>query len=443
MDRIECDALEQMRGSSTHREGPGKFPTVQRHGRNHIRPGGDKTGRDHDDHRNKAKVKSDAREREPTELERRNPIQSNDEEAKDQHKRMDEMVRQSLNRIERYGSGTQITTTPTRAYMQAAGAHPEAPVEQVDEQEKTTPGSRRGSSHDPKSQTGARNKDDRESNRRRSHDRLTQENRYNGRGDRKRDHGDDDYGGGDDDDPRHGEDKNARDVKKEDRKPRKNYPNGGGGGDDSDPPSDDDSDRGKRNSKRDKKEDWEPRKKRPGGDDDRGGDDPSSDGETEDDVYLPARRRKRRRSPRGTEPGDSETSCASNYRRKTERRVIKMLPIPKSSYDLGDFQFNVEMCIIMASGQYHLRTQWIDATLRAKNLADLQRAPRKLTSLDMKLSMACVFACQLAQNTTLVNDLCNAGRRAQMGRRWPMGARVSGSYTNTSQAPTTVTLCED
>jgi hypothetical protein len=92
--------------------------------------------------------------------------------------------------------------------------------------------------------------------------------------------------------------------------------------------------------------------------------------------------------------------------------VIKMLPIPKSSYDLGDFQFNVENCIIMASGRYHNRIQWIDATLMAKNLADLQRAPRKLTSLDMKLSMACVVACQLAQNTTLVNDLRNAGRQS-------------------------------
>jgi hypothetical protein len=113
-------------------------------------------------------------------------------------------------------------------------------------------------------------------------------------------------------------DKNERDVKKEGRKPRKNYQNGGGGGDDSDPPSDDDSDQGKRNSRRDKKEDRKTKKKRPGGDDDGGGDDPSSNGESEDDVHLPIRRRKRRRSPRGAEPGDSETSCASNYRRKTE-----------------------------------------------------------------------------------------------------------------------------
>jgi hypothetical protein len=176
---------------------------------------GDKTGRDDDDHHNKAKVKSDARERGPTELERRNPIQSNDEDAKGQHKRIDEMVRQSLNRIERYNSGTQITTTPTRTYMQAVSAHPEAPVEQVVKKEKTTLGSRRGSSNDPKSQTGERNKDDRESNRRRPRDRLPQENRYNGRReDRKRDHGDDNYGGGDDDDPRHGKDKNKQDVKK-------------------------------------------------------------------------------------------------------------------------------------------------------------------------------------------------------------------------------------
>jgi hypothetical protein len=96
-----------------------------------------KTGHDDDDddHRNKATVKPDARERVPTELERRNPIQSNDEEAKDQQKRMDEMVRQSLARIERCESGTQITTTPMRTYMQAVGARPETLVEQVVEKE--------------------------------------------------------------------------------------------------------------------------------------------------------------------------------------------------------------------------------------------------------------------------------------------------------------------
>ena len=91
--------------------------------------------------------------------------------------------------------------------------------------------------------------------------------------------------------------------------------------------------------------------------------------------------------------------------------MIKMPPIPKSSYDLGDFQFNVKSCVVLASGRYHNRVRWIDATLMAKSLADLQRVPRKLTSLDMKLSMACVVACQLAQNTTLVNDLRNAGRQ--------------------------------
>jgi hypothetical protein len=358
MDRIECDAFEQMHGSSTRRERPRQILNSPEAWAKPYTTGW-RTRQDMMMTIIVTRLKSNmTQEREPTELERRNPIQSKDEEAKDQHKRIDEMVRQSLNRIERYDSGTQIATTPARTHMQAVGAHPEAPVEQVVKKEKTTPGSRRGSSHDPKSQTGERNKDDRESNRRRSHDRLTQENRYNRRGeDRKRNHGDDDYGGGDDDDPRHGKDKNKRDVEKEDREPRKNYPNGGGGGDDSDPPSDDDSDRGKRNSKRDKKEDRKPRKKRPGGDDNGGGDDPSSDGETEDDVYLPTRRRKRRRSPRGTEPGDSETSCASNCRRETEHHVIKMPPIPKSSYDLGDFQFNVKNCIIMASGRYHLRIQ--------------------------------------------------------------------------------------
>jgi hypothetical protein len=66
---------------------------------------------------------------------------------------------------------------------------------------------------------------------------------------------------------------------------------------------------------------------------------------------------------------------------------------------------------MLASGRYHLRIRWIDATLSAKSLADLQRVPRKRTSLDMKLSMACVAACQLAQNIILVAALRNAGRQ--------------------------------
>jgi hypothetical protein len=49
------------------------------------------------------------------------------------------------------------------------------------------------------------------------------------------------------------------------------------------------------------------------------------------------------------------------------------------------------------------------ATLRAKSLEELH-VPRKLLSSDMKLSVACVTACGVAQNHTLVEALRKAGR---------------------------------
>jgi hypothetical protein len=76
---------------------------------------------------------------------------------------------------------------------------------------------------------------------------------------------------------------------------------------------------------------------------------------------------------------------------------------------LADFQYNVKNIIILASGRYLLRIQWVVA-VSAKCLEERQHLPRKLISLDVKLSMACVAACQVAQNLTLVNALRNAGR---------------------------------
>jgi hypothetical protein len=94
-----------------------------------------------------------------------------------------------------------------------------------------------------------------------------------------------------------------------------------------------------------------------------------------------------------------------------ERGFVKIPAIPKSLFDLGDFQFNVKNCIRMASGRYNLRIKWIDATLSAQSLTNLQRVPKTLTSLDIKLSMACVAACQLARNVIFVNALRDAGRQ--------------------------------
>jgi hypothetical protein len=251
----------------------------------------DKTGNDDDSHHHKHKNKYDTKER-------RDPTHSNDVGTKEEQKHFAEMIRQSMNRIHSCDSGTQVITAPARSsHMEPVVAHPAAPVKQVVKKEKTTSLTpRRGSSQDTAGQLGERNKDDRNPNGRRPHDATPQDKRTHGRGEgRRREHGDDDHGG-DDDVPRHSKDKNKKKVKRESRKPRRNYPNGGGRGDDSDPPSDDDSDKRKRNSRRDGKDDKKDKKKHPGGDDDGG--DPSSDDESEDEVNLPARRNRRRRSPR-------------------------------------------------------------------------------------------------------------------------------------------------
>jgi hypothetical protein len=85
----------------------------------------DKTGNDDDGRHRKAKVKYDTRER-------RDPTHSNDEGTHEEQKRFDEMVRQSMNRMQYCDSGTQVITVPARSsYMKAVGAHPVAPVEQV------------------------------------------------------------------------------------------------------------------------------------------------------------------------------------------------------------------------------------------------------------------------------------------------------------------------
>jgi hypothetical protein len=248
-----------------------------------------------------------------------------------------------------------------------------------------------GSSKDAISHSGGRRQDNRNPNRRKSHDRPPPNN--------------DDDGRGDGDDPRRGKNDRNRDVKKEDRKPRKGHPDGsgGGGGDDPDQPPDDDPKRGQNNPKKDKKEGREPIKGHPGGGGDGGGDDPSSDSETVDEGFPPSRNRARR-PPRGTQPYDSDASFASSYRRKQERPMMKLPVLPKSSHELADFQYNVKTSIMLASGRYLRRIGWVIATL------ELQRVPRKLISLDMKLSIACVTACSVARHYPLVEALRQAGR---------------------------------
>jgi hypothetical protein len=90
--------------------------------------------------------------------------------------------------------------------------------------------------------------------------------------------------------------------------------------------------------------------------------------------------------------------------------MIKLLVLPKSSHELADFQCNVKASIMLASGRYLRRIGWVIATLHAKDPQELQRVPRKLISLDMKLSIACVAACSVAQHYPLVEALRQAGR---------------------------------
>jgi hypothetical protein len=142
------------------------------------------------------------------ELERRGPIQSDDEEAKGLRKRADEMARQSPASNGCYEAGTETIFAPARAFTQAADAPSETRAAQDIKKEETTSGNpRRGSSNDAKSYSGERRNDDGDSHRRKSHDRPPPDN--------------DDDGRGDDDEPRRGKNDYKRDVEKEDRKPEK------------------------------------------------------------------------------------------------------------------------------------------------------------------------------------------------------------------------------
>jgi hypothetical protein len=90
--------------------------------------------------------------------------------------------------------------------------------------------------------------------------------------------------------------------------------------------------------------------------------------------------------------------------------MLKLPPLPKKADELADFQFNVKADIMLASGRHHRRVAWVIATTRAKDSAELQHVPRKLLSLDMKLSVACMTACCLAHRNQLIETLRQAGR---------------------------------
>ena len=66
---------------------------------------------------------------------------------------------------------------------------------------------------------------------------------------------------------------------------------------------------------------------------------------------------------------------------------------------------------MVASGRHHRRLQWIIATALAKDPEELSRVPRKLMSLDLKLSVARLAEC--ATRNYLTDILRRAGRRSR------------------------------
>jgi hypothetical protein len=85
--------------------------------------------------------------------------------------------------------------------------------------------------------------------------------------------------------------------------------------------------------------------------------------------------------------------CSNKERRKQELNMFKLPPLPKKADELEDFQVNIETSIMVASGRHHRRLQWIIATTLAKHPDELSRVPRKLMSLDLKQSVACLIVC--------------------------------------------------
>jgi hypothetical protein len=90
--------------------------------------------------------------------------------------------------------------------------------------------------------------------------------------------------------------------------------------------------------------------------------------------------------------------------------MLKLFPLPKKADELAEFQFNVKANIMLASGRHHRRVAWVIAATLAKVLTELLRVPRKLLSLDMKWSIACVTACSVVRHNQLIETLRLAGR---------------------------------
>jgi hypothetical protein len=73
--------------------------------------------------------------------------------------------------------------------------------------------------------------------------------------------------------------------------------------------------------------------------------------------------------------------------------MFKLPTLPRPAAELDDFQFAVKNTIMVVSGRHNRRLKCIIATTLAKHPDELDRVSRKLVSLDIKLSVACLAAC--------------------------------------------------
>jgi hypothetical protein len=272
-------------------------------------------------------------------------------DSQDFRNRLEKLERISRTQEERYETAAETMAVPVRTFADAARVTPmprkrsNTHANENVKTERTATGSSKDDKRTRKSPRGQsednrRNNDDQRP-RRQPRERPAPNN--------------DDGGDGSDDDPRRDKMNAEKDVKREARKPLKGRPGGdeGGGGAGRGPPFDDDDD--------------------------------------DDDGRTPRRNRAR---PRPVyEPGDSVAFCSDEARRQLELSMFKLPMLPRSAAELDDFQFAVKNIIMVVSGRRNRRLKWTIATTLAKDPSELDRVSRKLMSLDIKLSVACLAAC--------------------------------------------------
>jgi hypothetical protein len=91
---------------------------------------------------------------------------------------------------------------------------------------------------------------------------------------------------------------------------------------------------------------------------------------------------------------DSDTSCTPATRLKYEFSKITLPSIPTSAAQLGDFQYVVAQTVVLASGRGDKRMAWFNEIVTARSPDELWHVPTKRRSLDLKLTVAAMTACE-------------------------------------------------